>query len=151
MSYVPPHLRAGRGRGDGGSGAGRSLADRSCPAERVPWAERQPPRARFADQPPRQQKSEAQSRNALRCLCCKPWSRGLFIPPREGQHGVEKGKRPLIPSVGHLCAGFFHANSWEAKVRLCLLSPHTRPICPPTVKQCLPWFERPPFRPLIIA
>ena len=65
----------------------------------------------------------------LTCLCLKPYS-GCRLWPIAGSktHSVRPGQtsgpsdctETLLGSLSQLCATFFHANSWEAGVKVCL-------------------------------
>ena len=61
------------------------------------------------------------------CLCMKPFSLCLFLPEQDGDHVVRVHRTPRAPhnatllgSLANLCASFYHGNSTEAGVKVCL-------------------------------
>ena len=80
-------------------------------------------------------------RRPLTCLCLKPYSNCRLWPVASKigkthivRPGVASGPsnctKTLLDDLSQLCATFFHANSWEAGVKVCLTGRPTRMVRP---------------------
>ena len=124
-STVPPKSRSSNGRNSGGSGDARRDASSDS---RGSWSSGGRSNSSWSS---RNSAGRGGNRDRRppgpRCLCVS--RSATFLPNADGGHTrrahfcdarSSSATTPLLGGLAQFCAAFYHANSWEADVRLCL-------------------------------